>query len=138
MRSVLLFTLCFIGSFSLFAQSSEAADSLIVKSNTQTYLEHIPNDTTAGYFINHDSISETAKALRIKLTTKPAMGSVLEIFNPYEIPFNYKAFIYNFKKKKYEEAAVYPVQPKMGVREMWPFPIESILIKQFKLEAEKE
>jgi len=137
MRSFFLFSICFICSLNSFAQNTDAADSLIVRSNTQTYLEHIPNDTTPGYFIHRDSLIGMAKALRIKLTMKPAMGSVLEIFNPYETPFVYKAFIYNFKKKKYQEAAVYPVQPKMGVREEWPFPVESILIKEFKFEAEK-
>ena len=110
--SLLLFTCCFILSFRSIAQN-DAVDSLVVKSNTQIYLEHVPNDTTDGYFRSRDSIIPT-KALRIKLTSKPAMGSVLEIFNPYEVPFTYKAFIYNFKKKKFVEAAVYPVQPKMG------------------------
>lgn len=133
----LLFVLCFIFSLSSFSQDIEAIDSLIVKPNGQVYLEHVPNDTTDGYFKLRDSVIAPTKGLRIKLTSKPAMGSVLEIFNPYEVSFTYKAFIYNFKKKKYVEAAVYPVQPKMGVREMWDFPIEHILIKQFKLEVEK-
>lgn len=135
-----LFVLCIVFSFSSFSQDTEAVDSVIVKSNTQIYLEHIPNDTSSGYFKLIEDVSDSAKlkkALRIKFGTKPAMGSVLEIFNPYDVPFVYKAFLYNFKKKKYIESNVYPVQPKMGVREMWPFPIESILIKQFKLEAEK-
>lgn len=134
MRSF-LFVLCIIFSLSSFSQD-EAIDSLIVRSNTQIYLEHVPNDTTDGYFRSRDSIVAPTKALRIKVTTKPAMGSVLEIFNPYEVPFTYKAFIYNFKKKRYVAVGVYPVQPKMGVRELWDFPIEHILIKQFKLEKE--
>lgn len=137
MRSF-LFVLSIIFSFSSFSQNDEAIDSLKVKSNTQVYLVHMPNDSTDGYFkliIESDSV-KLPKALRIKVTTKPAMGSVLEIFNPYEAPFTYKAFIYNFKKKRYEAVGVYPVQPKMGVRELWDFPIEHILIKQFKLEKE--
>lgn len=139
MRSFLI-VLCIVFSFSLFSQDTEAIDSLIVKSNTQIYLEHIPSDTSAGFFKLIEDVSDSAKikkAIRIKFGTKPAMGSVLEIFNPYDVPFVYKAFLYNFKKKKYIVSNVYPVQPKMGVREMWPFPIESILIKQFKLEVEK-
>lgn len=122
----------FLISLPSLSQTNEAADSVIIKANNQIFLEHIPNDSIGGYFVMRDSVSGTTKALRIKLTTKPAMGSVLEIFNPHESPFTYKAFLYNFKKKKYLEANVYPVQPKMGVREEWPFPIESILIKEFK------
>jgi hypothetical protein len=140
MRSVLFFIFCWILSFSMFSQNNEGTDSVIVKMNTQIYLEYVPNDTSSGYFRIIEDLSDSAKikkALRVKFGTKPAMGSVLEIFNPYDVPFVYKAFLYNFKKKKYLEANVYPVQPKMGVREMWPMPIENILIKQFKLEAEK-
>ncbi|MBP7810444.1 MAG: hypothetical protein KA163_14215 [Bacteroidia bacterium] len=137
MRFLITLLFCVIFSSVSFSQETEAIDSLIVKPNVQAYLEHVPNDTTDGYFKFRDSVVAPIKGLRIKLTSKPAMGSVLEIFNPYEVPFTYKAFIYNFKKKKYVEAAVYPVQPKMGVREMWDFPIEQILIKQFKLEVEK-
>ena len=132
MKYALPFFIFCVSAINTIAQTNEAADSVIVKANTQIFLEHIPNDSTGGFFIMRDSISGTSKALRIKLTTKPAMGSVLEIFNPYESPITYKAFLYNFKKKKYLEANVYPVQPKMGVREEWPFPIESILIKEFK------
>lgn len=135
---LLILILFVVFSTPSFAQDTESIDSLIVKSNTQIYLEHIPNDTTDGYFKLRDSIVAPAKALRVKVTAKPAMGSVLEIFNPYDVPFTYKACIYNFKKKKYESVSVYPVQPKMGVREMWDFPIESILIKQFKLEVKSE
>lgn len=141
MRSLFLFTFCFVLSLSSISQDNEALDSIVVQSNTQIYLEHIPSDTSAGYFKWIEDVSDSAKitkAIRIKFGTKPAMGSVLEIFNPYDVPFVYKAFLYNFKKKKYLESKVYPVQPKMGVREMWPFPIESILLKQFKLEVEKE
>lgn len=136
MRFFLLFIIC-TWSLNSIAQNPIPTDSLIVKLNSNIYLEHVPNDSTDGYFKLIDSISKSAKAIRIKLTTKAAMGSVLEIFNPYETPFTYKAFLFNFKKKKYLEANVYPVQPKMGVREAWPFPIEHILLKQFKLEAEK-
>lgn len=118
------------------AQDNEAVDSVIIKLNTQFYLEHIPNDTTDGYFKLHDSVSSSAKSIRIKLTGKSAMGSVLELFNSYDVPFTYKAYLYNFKKKKYVEANVFPVQPKMGTREMWDFPIENILIKQFKFNKE--
>lgn len=133
-----LLALFFLSLFSYsYAQDSKGVDSTILKANTQFFLEHFANDSTNGYFIKHDSINGSTIAIRVKLTTKPVMGSVLEIFNPYESPFTYKAFIYNFKKKKYLEVSVYPVQPKMGVREMWPFPIENILIKQFKLEGEK-
>jgi hypothetical protein len=141
MRSFLRFAFCFVLSSSSIAQDNEALDSIIVQSNTQIYLEHVPSDTSAGTFKLIEDLSDSAKlknVIRIKFGTKPAMGSVLEIFNPYEVPFVYKAFMYNFKKKKYLEASVYPVQPKMGVREMWPFPIESILIKQFELEVEVE
>jgi hypothetical protein len=140
MRSVLL--LFIIGSvfpLKLFSQDNGGTDSIVIKMNTQIYLEHIPNDTSAGYFKLVEDLSDSAKlkkVLRVKFGTKPAMGSVLEIFNPYEVPFVYTAYLYNFKKKKYLEANVYPVQPRMGVREMWPFPIESILIKKFKLEKE--
>ena len=139
MRPVLFFIFCWALSFCMFSQNNEGTDSVIVKMNTQIYLEYVPNDTSADYFRIIEDLSDSAKikkALRVKFGTKPAMGSVLEIFNPYEVPFVYKAFLYNFKKKKYLEANVYPVQPKMGVREMWPMPIESILIKQFKLEKE--
>lgn len=125
----LLYLLSFFASG---AQNNEAADSIVLKINTQKFLEHIPNDTTEGYFKLNDSIAGSTKAVRIKLTGKSAMGSVLEIFNPYDRPFIYKAYLYNFKKKKYIEANVYPVQPKMGTREMWDFPIENILINQFK------
>ena len=139
MRSTLSITiLFFILSLDLISQNNESPDSLRVKANTQIYLAHIPCDTTAGSFKIMDSISDTDKAIRIKFGTKPAMGSVLEIFNPYEFPFVYTAFVYNFKKKKYINAGVHPVQPKMGVRETWPFPTEYILIKEFKLEVEKE
>lgn len=116
----------------LWSQSPEATDSVVIKMNTQIFLEHIPNDSTGGFFVLHDSISGSTKAIRVKFTTKPAMGSVLEVFNPYDLPFIYKVNLYNFKKKKYLEANVYPVQPKMGTRELWDFPIESILIKRFK------
>ena len=136
MRFILFFMICSC-SLNSIAQNNEATDSLIVKLNSNIYLEHVPNDSTDGYFKRIDSIIGKTKAIRIKLTAKAAMGSVLEIFNPYDVPFVYKAFIYNFKKKKYLEASVYPVQPKMGVRETWPFPIENLFIKQIKLETEK-
>lgn len=136
MRSLLLLIICFSISFHALAQDNDAVDSLIVKLNSRIFLEHIPNDTTDGYFKLHDSINGSTKAVRVKLTGKSAMGSVLEIFNPYETPFTYKAYLYNFKKKKYEEANVFPVQPRMGTRDMWPFPMEYILIKKFKFEKE--
>ncbi len=132
-----LFIFFFILSLFSFSQN-DSPDSIVVKANTQIYLVHLPCDTTAGTFKIMDSIDEGAKAIRIKFGTKPAMGSVLEIFNPYEFPFAYKAFVYNFKKKKYIDAGVHPVQPKMGTRETWPFPTEYILIKEFKLEIERE
>jgi hypothetical protein len=131
-----LFVIWFLISFTSLAQNNEAVDSVVVNVNTKVYLEHIPNDTTDGYFKLHDSIGGATKAIRVKLTGKSAMGSVLELFNPYETPFTYKVYLYNFKKKKYIEANVYPVQPRMGTREMWDFPIEKVLIKQFKLEKE--
>ena len=137
MKYFLFLSIFFIRPFHSFAQDNNATDSLTVKLNSTIYLEYIPNDTTDGFFKLVDSLSNSTKAIRVKLTAKAAMGSVLEIFNPYETPFVYKAFLFNFKKKKYLEANVYPVQPKMGVREMWPFPIENILIKQFKMEGEK-
>jgi hypothetical protein len=122
--------------FRTFSQDDQAVDSVVIKLNTQFYLEHIPNDSTDGYFKLHDSISGSIIAVRVKLTGKSAMGSVLEVFNPYPTAFSYKAYLYNFKKKKYVEANVYPVQPKMGTREMWDFPIEKVLIKAFKIEKE--
>lgn len=128
----------FISSLCSISQNKSELDSIRVKSNTQIYLVHIPCDTTAGSFKIMDRIGDTEKAIRIKFGTKPAMGSVLEIFNPYDFPFVYKAFVYNFKKKKYIDAGVHPVQPKMGTRETWPFPTEFILIKEFKLDEQKE
>ena len=100
MRFILFFMICSC-SLNSIAQNNEATDSLIVKLNSNIYLEHVPNDSTDGYFKRIDSIIGKTKAIRIKLTAKAAMGSVLEIFNPYDVPFVYKAFIYNFKKKKY-------------------------------------
>src|SRR6202008_5031368 len=90
MRSFLFFIFSLTFFFSSFSQDNGALDSVIIKMNTQIYLEHVPNDTSAGYFKLVEDVSDSAKlknVVRIKFGTKPAMGSVLEIFNPYEIPF---------------------------------------------------
>ncbi|HWY10370.1 MAG TPA: hypothetical protein VN026_03540 [Bacteroidia bacterium] len=105
--------------------------------NSKVYLEYISSDSTAGKFRIVESINDSTRTIRLKLDTKPAMGSVLEINNPFDDDFIYKAFLYNFKKKKYIEATVFPVKEKMVAREMWPYPIEYILIKKFQFKEEK-
>jgi hypothetical protein len=129
--------LFFIFSFNLIPQNKDVLDSFIVKMNSKVYLEYISSDSTAGKFRIVESINDSTRTIRLKLDTKPAMGSVLEINNPFDDDFIYKAFLYNFKKKKYIEATVFPVKEKMVAREMWPYPIEYILIKKFQFKEEK-
>jgi len=130
--------LFFVLPGSLISQTKEELDSLIIKMNTKMYLEYTPSDSSAGTFKIIESITDSTKTIRFKLDTKPAMGSILEINNPFEASFIYKAFLYNYKKKKYIETTVFPVRSKIGVHEMWPYPVDHVLIKKFKFVEEKE
>lgn len=113
--------------------STVNTDTVLIKLDAKLFLVY----TTDEQFKLIGQIKDSLMTVRLKLTYNNSMGTILEINNPFNKVLTYKAFLYNYKKKKYIETNVYPVREAMGSYEMWPYKLDQILLTDFKLSLRK-
>jgi len=112
-------------------------DTLIIKLGDKLFFagDLATNDNIVFRKVNQNF--DPAKNVSIELSFNESFGTVLTIRNPFDKRLFYKAELYSPKKNAYIETNVYPIRPKIGSKEMWPYPIDTIRLTNFKLKNDK-
>jgi hypothetical protein len=101
-------------------------DTLIIKLGDKLFFAGDVDSNNNIVFRKVDQNFDQSKNVSIELSFSKSFGTVLTIKNPFDKKLIYKAELYSFKKNIYVETNVYPIQPKIGSKEMWPYSIDTI------------
>ena len=128
---LLIFLMLF--SYGINAQENIQADSIRINMDTDIFLEYTAGINNDYIFKKVDIIADSSRTIKFHLSYKKDIGSLLLIQNPSDYRFIFKAFLYNYKSKQYEETSIVPVMRKIMSVEMWPVNLDHIMLTGYKL-----
>lgn len=108
-------------------------DTLIIKLGDKLFFAGDLDSNDNIKFRKVDQSFDPTKNVSIELSFSRSFGTVLTIKNPFDKKLVYKAELCSLKENTFIETDVYPIHPKIGTKEMWPFSIEAIRLTNFKL-----
>ena len=115
------------------AQSKSKPDTIIIYLKEKLLFEARLDADSNLILTKVDTVSNKEKTISIELKYANSLGGSLVINNPFPKTLHYKAELYSYMKRDYNQTSVTPVFPNVSSYETWPYKIDKIRLSGFTL-----